>query len=273
MLNSGEILLEVADRGGFLEDIYEGLNFSWGLKGKHRLDPNSKYTVKELFDKRIRSTMGDDKGLEWYLENAIVTRENSVEQMYPGAFSKARLHVYFEFMKSAGEDVKKVTKDLGLNFWDTSDYQPLPDWKPCPAFVQENKREFDLYLVNYKVPQQPFSYGQNNSFLQLLTDRHRDDDILINSETARQKGIVDGDQIEIETAEGKKEIGIAKLTELVHPEVIACQGQGGRFAKQLAGKKRGINYNDLLAFDEEHVDFVSTAVDSCLKVKVRKIQK
>ena len=272
MLNSGEILLELADRGGFLGDIYEGLNFSWGLKGKHRLIEIEGTHVRELFDRRIRSTMGDDKGLEWYLDNAIVPRENTIEQMYPGAFSKARLHVYFEFMKRAGEDVKNVTKDLGLDFWDTSDYQPLPDWKPCPAFVQENK-EFDLYLVNYKVPQQPFSYGQNNSFLQTLTDRHRDDDILINSETARRKGIQDKDLIQIETAEGRKERGRAKLTELVHPEVIACQGQGGRFARSLNGEKKGINYNDLLAFDEEHVDFVSTAVDSCLKVRVQKIEK
>ncbi|HZW55405.1 MAG TPA: molybdopterin-dependent oxidoreductase [Nitrososphaerales archaeon] len=267
MMNSGEILMELARRGGFLGDIYNAINFSWGLKGKYKLDPNSSYSTEELFERRVRATFGEDKDLKWYLDNALVVKENTPEQMYPGAFSNARVHVYYEFMKRAGADVSKITKELGMDWWDVSDYQPLPEWKPCPAFNEGG--EFDLYLVNYKVPQQPFSYGQNNGILQALTDKHRDDDILINSETARRKGIKDGDAISIETSSGRNASGRARVTELVHPEVVACQGQGGRFARSVANR-RGINYNDLLVFDEAHVDFVSAAVDSCVRVKIRK---
>ena len=270
MVNSGEILMELARRGGFLPDIYNAINFSWGLKGRNRLDPSSTYSTQELFERRIRATFGDDKDLKWYLDNALVVKENTAEQMYPGAFSNARVHVYYEFMKRAGADVERVTSELGMDWWDVSDYQPLPDWKPCPGFKAEG--EYDLFLVNYKVPQQPFSYGLGYGVLQALTDRHRDDDILINSKTAREKGIKDGDAISIETfSSGKKEkkvSGRARVTELVHPEVIACQGQGGRFFARAA--KKGINYNDLLTFDEAHVDFVSAAVDSCVRVRAHK---
>jgi anaerobic selenocysteine-containing dehydrogenase len=269
MVNSGEILLELAERGGFLRDIYSAINFSWGLTGNNKLDTNSKYSTRELFERRIKSTFGDDKNLDWYLDNALVVKENTPEQMYPGAFSKARVHLYYEFMKRAGDDVRKVTSELGMDWWDTSDYQPLPDWKPCPGFDPSDK-EFDLYLVNFKVPQQPFSYGQGNGILQTLTDRHRDDDLMINSATATKKGITDGDMICIQTSAGKTVTGRVRITELVHPEVIACQGQGGRFARSLGGIRKGINYNDLLTFDEAHVDFVSAAVDMCVKVRIWK---
>ncbi|MDG7002235.1 MAG: hypothetical protein JRN15_24320, partial [Nitrososphaerota archaeon] len=131
--------------------------------------------------------------------------------------------------------------------------------------------EFDLYLVNYKVPQQPFSYGQNNGILQALTDKHRDDDLLINAATAAKKMISDNDRICIQTSSGKTATCRARITELVHPEVVACQGHGGRFARALKNSRKGINYNDLLAFDEDHVDFVSAAVDSCVKVKIWKL--
>ncbi len=270
MVNSGEILLELAKRGGFLPDIYNGINFSWRLEGKNKLDPNSNYSTRELFERRIKATFGDDKDLNWYLDNALVVKENTPEQMYPGAFSKARVHLYFEFMKRAGQDVAQVTKELGMDWWDVSDYQPLPDWKPCPSFNPSDS-QFDLYLLNYKVPQQPFSYGRGYSILQDLTDKHRDDDLLINSLTAKSKGISDGDKISIETSSGKKAQGRARVTELVHPEVIASQAQGGRFARALGGKRKGINYNDLLTLDEEHIDFVSTAVDMCIKVRVSKL--
>lgn len=269
MVNSGEILLELAKRGGFLGDIYNAINFSWGLNSKNKLDPLAEYTTRDLFERRIKSTFGEDKDINWYLDNALVVRENTAEQMYPGAFSRARVHVYHEYVGRAGDDVRKVTNDLGMEWWDTSDYQPLPDWKPCPGYSPDDS-EFDLYLVNYKVPQQPFSYGQNNPILQALTTRHRDDDLLINSATASKKGVSDGDRVSIQTSAGKRVTATARVSELVHPEVIGCQGQGGRFARSLGKRKSGINYNDLLIFDEAHVDFVSAAVDTCVKVKMWK---
>ncbi|MEM4384362.1 MAG: molybdopterin-dependent oxidoreductase [Candidatus Caldarchaeum sp.] len=272
-VNVGQILLELADRANFLTEVYKALNHVWRLQEPYKLDPNRKYNFQELIDLCLRNMHGQSKGIGWFMNEGLIVKKRKLEDMYPGAFRKGRVHVYYEFMIEAGKDVRNVTNMLGIP-WDTSDYQPLPDWKPCPSYNVEQK-EHDLYLVNYKVPQQTFSFTDGtNSVLQYLTDIHRDNCVLINKATAEKKSIKDGDVIYIENTGGVRAMAIARLTELVHPEVIACQGSGGRFASHINfGGNRGINFNDMVVFDSEHVDYVTGAVDSCIRVKIYKAQE
>ena len=50
--------------------------------------------------------------------------------------------------------------------------------------------------------------------------------ITMNAETARKKGIKDGDTICLENRWGDKETGKVKLTQLIHPGVVAAVGLG-----------------------------------------------
>ncbi len=269
LVNPGEIFLKLAEKAGFLEDVYRTITYSWNLKEPHKLDPSGRYTFLEMVDRRLRSRLGDEYGLDWFLRDGLLVKEKTVEQMYRGAFQEARIHIYFEFMKRAGEEVEKVTKELGIP-WDTSDYQNLPDWKPCAAHTKRST-QFDLVLVNYKVPQLSFSFTHSNSVLLQLAERSRADDLLINTTTAEKKGIRDGDEVWVETVYGKKVKATARATELVHPEVVACQGGGGRFARKIGvGRGKGLNFNDLVSFDAENIDYVTTAVDSHIPVAVYK---
>ena len=52
---------------------------------------------------------------------------------------------------------------------------------------------------------------------------------------------------------------MARLSERVHPEVLATM------QRKLS---KGAEFNDLVTFDEETVDFVGCAVDSCLLARV-----
>ena len=270
-ISNGLVFLELAKRAGFLEEMYKTLNFVWQLKEPYKLLQGKEYEFEELIDRYLRSMLGDAKGWSWFLEDGLNVSERSPEEMYPGAFRRGRTHLYYEFMIEAGKEVDKVTHELGIP-WDSSDYLPLPEWKPCPSYEKEKSKEFDLFLVNYKIPQQGFSLTDSkNNMLQNLTDRHRDNDILINPDTARTKGIADGDVILIENTVGSKSRGRARMSELVHPEVVACQGSAGRFAK--GGRNdtaRGIHFNDMVIFDSAHVDYVTAALDSCVRVQVCK---
>ena len=268
-ISNGQVLLELADRAGFLDEAYKSWNFVWKIPDELRLDPRKRYDLKEMIDRALKAHLGPSRGWSWFMEDGLYLRERPPEKMYPGAFREGRIHLYYEFMIKAGREVEKVTRDLGIP-WDTSDYLPLPEWKPCPSFDAASQ-EFDMYLVNYKIPQQGFSVtDRSNPLLQQLTDRHRDNDLLINSETAKQKGIVDGATIEVENTKGVRVSGRARVTELVHPEVIACQGSAGRFARGVAGGGRGVgvHFNDMIIFDEQHVDYVTAALDACVRVKV-----
>ena len=61
----------------------------------------------------------------------------------------------------------------------------------------------------------------------------------------------------------------------IHPEVTLVWCSAGRWAEAATqrGEPRGIHFNSLLTMDDEHMDFVSAAVDSCLRVKITKVEE
>ena len=101
------------------------------------------------------------------------------------------------------------------------------------------------------------------------------DEIGIYRDVAKGKGLKDGDWVEVETDSGKTGQGRVKLMTGIHPEVMAVWASAGRWAKAATGGEapRGIHFNSMLTMDDEHVDFVSAAVDSCLRVKVTKLEE
>ena len=91
--------------------------------------------------------------------------------------------------------------------------------------------------------------------------------ILINTQTAKRRGIRDKDKICVESAVGKV-IGEAKVTECIHPEVVGLSGHFGSFAKgKPVAYGKGANFNKLVPYD---TDPITTGVDACVQVKVYK---
>ena len=94
----------------------------------------------------------------------------------------------------------------------------------------------------------------------------------INAATAAAKGIQDGDRIELESPEGKRVSGVARLTEGVHPECLSVPGILGRWR---AGDRRsigkGVHFNSLLTYSIDHMDLLSAALDACVKVRIRRV--
>jgi anaerobic selenocysteine-containing dehydrogenase len=266
-VNIGQIFIELARRCGFEGELNDAINRTWGLDEKHRLSRDRSYTIEEMIELRIKSKLGDEYNLEWFKKDGLVLREKPVEQMYRGAFPGPRVHIYFEFLKRAGKEVERVTKEMGIK-WDVSDYQVLPDWKPCNAHSKRNEK-FDLIMTNFKVPQQAFTFSASNSMLRKLARIRRADDIWMNTETASKKGLNDGDQVVIETLYGKTVPATVRVTELVHPEVIATVGDAGSFAE---GRRRGVgvNFNALVSLAEDNVDYVTAAIDSHIPVSITK---
>jgi anaerobic selenocysteine-containing dehydrogenase len=157
-----------------------------------------------------------------------------------------------------------VTEELGIP-WDTSDYLALPDFKPCPSF--EHPPPHDLYLMNLKLPQHALSHTHRNPLLTALSARHGDlSSVMIHPRTADGLGIADGDRVVVETFEGRSHGAWARVTNLVHPQVLATQGCGGGWAK--GSNRDEVNFNALLSIDEDHIDFVSGALDSCISARV-----
>jgi molybdopterin-containing oxidoreductase family molybdopterin binding subunit len=264
-----DVMLELADRLGFLGDVYKMFNVRWGLKDPYKLDPGRRYTMEELYDSWTKSLFGPERGIEWFKDHGYHKLRRTPDENYPGPFIQARFPIYFENMLRAKDSVGKVAAKLGKQ-WDTSDYKAVPEWKPCPAYEQ-NQPPYDLYVVNFKIPFHALSVTTENPWLGELSERNPYAyKILINTETAARKGVRDGDRIWVESEAGKV-TGEAKVTECIHPEVVGIAGVFGSWAEgKPVAKGKGVHFNSLLPLNMSRIDPISSGVDSCIRVNVYK---
>ncbi len=267
----GEVLLDAADRVGVLPDMYTALNAMAVLEGSNALARDKKYTWEEISDRWLRSQLGEEHGLAYMVEHGYYSGENRpAKYSYPKIHNAGRVPLYLEHYIDAGLDVKAYTDMQGVP-WDTGDYTPMVDWKPCLT-PEEAPAEYDLWVVNNKLTFLAGTYSAENPVLMDMADRNsRVFTIGINRATAEKKGIRDGDTIVLETTHGRTAQGVARLTEGVHPECLAVPSILGR--KKLGRKEsqgKGVHVNSLLKYTPDRMDALSAAIDSCVKVKVRK---
>ncbi len=265
-----DVLTDLADRVGFLDDFYKLIGSGIAYKEPYKLEKGKKYTREELADIWLKAVAGPEHGLAWFQEHGCLTRTRTVDECYPLPVIKQRIPIYYEHLLQAGDFLEKVRKTPGVP-WDVSDYdyQPLPDWKPCPAFEPPGTGH-DLFVVNYTIPFHQYSVTPENPWLNEISERHPYVyKIMVNTETAHRLGIRDGDTICVETVAGRKVTGTAKVTECVHPEVVAIGGVFGAWARgKPIARGKGVHFNSLLALDWEHVDMLSVSADACERVKV-----
>jgi molybdopterin-containing oxidoreductase family molybdopterin binding subunit len=268
----GEILLDLAYRAGLEEEFNQAYNALAGLQGELRLELARRYTWPEILDRELRQRFGPERGLAYFQRHGYYTSgvKRSARESYPRRFHRGRVPLYLEYFLAAGEEVRAYMAARGVDFWDTSDYQPLMDWKPCASAPLPP--EYDLWVVNQKLPFMSFSWTQRNPWLTDLADRStKVYPVGINTRTARRKGIKDGDRLLLETPGGLRAEGVARLTEGVHPECLIVAGVVGRQLHGLAPRQRqGVHYNSLVEYNLGTLDFMTGAVDQCVRVKVAK---
>ena len=86
--------------------------------------------------------------------------------------------------------------------------------------------------------------------------------ILINTETARRKGLKDGDEVKVEAFWGGSTEGVVKVTELIHPRrSVSPAITASRAASATRSRGKGPDFNDLLSDREGEFDPISCATD------------
>jgi molybdopterin-containing oxidoreductase family molybdopterin binding subunit len=268
-----EVLLEAADRLNIVGDLYTAFNAAGHIEGPYRLDPSRKYTWEEICDRWLKSYCGQEHGLSYFQEHGYCKLgKRTAEQTYPRAFHKGRIPLYLEHFIGAGQDVRKFTEEHNIP-WDTSDYIPLAEWRPCPAHT-ESPAEYDLFVVNQKVPFLTLTFTSENPWLVDLAHHNKKVfPVGMNAATGKRKGIVDGDEIELETPSGKKVRAVARLTEGLHPECLAVPAILGRWVTSNdRARGQGVHFNSLLEYTVDRLDTLSAALDACVKVKVRGVR-
>jgi len=263
----------LTERLGKRAEVNEYWNKFLGLDDDNTFKPTEKVTWKQVGDKALKHYFGPDHGLEWFRKHGFITWPKRVEETYWRCFTDARAPIYLEFMINQREKVKKISEEIGINLnW--NQYTPLITWFPCsPHLLKES--QYDLYCFAYRDILHTASSTMETPWLDEASHMNPYTyNVTMNPEMAKQKGLKNGDLIEIESIYGNKARGRLELRNGQHPQTLAIAGTAGHWAKgQPIARGKGTNFNFLMEARIEECDPISLNLELCLRVRVNKVEK
>ena len=267
-----DVLIDIADRAGFLADYNAALSASFDLRPPYRLDIDRKYTYDEVCDADLKDKFGPDMGLDWFKEHGLVKWQKKPEEVYWRHFENVRVPIYWEWMTDLYEKTMAIIGPKGLDI-PKEYYEPLPDWLPCTSH-ECDKPDFDFYAFYYRDIIHTNSFTMENAWLDEAAQLDPFSyNIAINEDTGRKKGLASGDVVTVENESGLNVTGRVRLTQAIHPEGLGIAALAGHWAKGMpVARAKGVFFNELLELDWDHVSLVNLNLDLCAKVKVTKME-
>ena len=232
-----DILTELANRIGMLEQYNEAVNNGLGLTDPYKLEPNRKYTWIEIVDRQCKSVTGGVHDLEWFKKNGAILKPVTAEQQYDVCLEmttkKLRYPIpYMEHVKRTGEELARNLAGVGIDWWPTSEYVALPAY--FPPILEDVSPEYDFYITVARSIQ--FGWGSNVDLpwmIEVAEHSPGQMDILMNAKAAAARGIKEGDEIWVESEVGKVKRKV-KLCQGIRPDTLLITGQFGQWAAPIA---------------------------------------
>ncbi|MFC1862482.1 molybdopterin dinucleotide binding domain-containing protein [Thermodesulfobacteriota bacterium] len=272
--NANDIFIELAFKLGFLDRMNKTLNNFLCLKEPYSLIPDRKYSWEEIVDKQCLSYTAGVYDLEWFKKNGGIVKPVPLDDRYDihKAMNEKKLRYpvpYMEDVKKAGEDLGKNLKKVGIDWWPTNEYVPLPTY--FTQTIEELPPEYDLYVTNCRLA--TFGWGNNPDipWMNELSEHIKGANyITMNEDAAKDRGIKDGDDVWIESPFGKVRQKVT-LIQGIRPDVVLISGQFGQWAMPVAKEKERVTISDLLPVDYKWTDKVTgTQQGQLIKAKVYK---
>lgn len=267
-----DVIYELADRLGKREELNQAINRIYGLKEPNNIQDHEKLTIAEVSDRAAKDFFGSEHDLKWFRENGFLRWSKSVDEVYWRHFTDARTPIYLEYLLDVKTHLKKISDecDLGVDF---IQYDPLISWFPC-TIHRPPKSGYEYYCYSYR---DVLHTGSGTMEQPWLDEASRMNpytyNITVNADTAKSKGIEDGDIIEIESVYGKKVKGPVKTMEGQHPRLVGIAACSGHWAKGMPiARGKGTNFDTLLELDLEHCDPISLNMETAVRVKIAKVR-
>lgn len=232
-----EIMAELAERTGILDDYHSAINNQLGLTDLWKLASGKKYSWVEIVDRHCKSATQGSHDLEWFRKNGALVepidpaRQYTVHQAM--AAQKLRYPIpYMEHVKRTGAELAKNLASVGIDWWPTAEYVPLPIY--LPSKLDEVPSEYDFYVTITRCMQSGWAMNVDNPWLiELGSHDLNQQGIVMNRMTAAERGITDGEEIWVESPVGKVR-GKVKLMEGIRPDTILMAGQFGQWTTPIA---------------------------------------
>jgi molybdopterin-containing oxidoreductase family molybdopterin binding subunit len=263
-----DVLLDLADRAGFREDLNAALNASLDLQPPYRLRPSERVPYAEVCDRDLKDKFGDDKGLDWFREHGVLKWKKKPEEVYWRHFEEVRVPLYWEWLPALGEQIAAIAEPRGVPIR-REFFAPLPDHIACTSHV-DHAPGFDLTAFYYRDSVHTNSFTLENPW---LDEAARLDPysytVALNAATCARLGLEDGQAVRIETEHGKAIDGRLRAMQGIHPDgvgIAACAGHWGDGMPIAKGK--GMFFNQLLEIDMRYINPVNLGLDVCVQVRV-----
>ena len=282
-----DMYIDIAERAGFLYGeggLNAHINRTLDLCDEHKLDLNKKYARRISSTGSARCHFGEEYGLDYFDKHALIPDllpKAQAYNFYWYPWGKTRHPLYFNYFYANGQQLKKNLAGIGLDAppgWDAGEF--WKHWEPIPQWVgrcdEAYAAEYDLRAMVWTTPQTRMCAGDQigNPWVREPVKAFDPYDyrILINTETARKKGLRDGDEVKVEAFWGGEAEGILKVTELIHPRHSAFRDTtASRAGSATQSRGKGPDFNDLLSDREGEFDPISCATDITPRVRITRL--
>ena len=280
------IAFDIAERIGvrpqyntFLENYLSSKMMKWEQEGvaTQKFDiigPDDKINAIELTDRTLKYNFGEDHGLDWFMEQGFLSWEKKPEECYWRWFVNARVPIFDEGVGKDKEAIRKRCEEIGIHM-DWEQYTPWYTYFSSVLYTElPPDSEYDLLGVSPRDVLHTHRFCAENPWVDEASQASPYTyNIVMNMETAKKKGIKEGDLINVESQWGYKITGKVKLAQAIHQQVIAMVGLGGWANGRPIARGKGVNHNHLLRLDAQHICPVVGAVEETVRVKVSKAEE
>jgi phenylacetyl-CoA:acceptor oxidoreductase len=271
IMNVNDILIELADKIGMLDEFNMILNQKMGLTGPNKLEPSKKYTWMDITNRICKSYTNDAYDLEWFKKNGVLARRVDVDDQYDIHLGmkaqKLRYPIPFmEQVKKVGKELAHNLAEVGVDWWSTEEYTALPTY--FPSKLDEVSPEYDFYVTTCRAIM--FGYGSNTGLPwinEIAEHANGVNDILMNTDAATARGIKDGDEIWVESEVGRVKRKV-KLSQGIRLDTLLIAGQFGQWAMPIAKDTGRVTQSTLVPIRYSWTDPVM-GIQQGLVVKAR----
>lgn len=274
IMDTTDMLTELAERIGMLDAYNEAIN-TWGaLTNPYKLESGKKYDATDIMDRWCKSVTNGAHDLEWFKKNGGILEPTTVKEQYDVHLKMKALKLrypvpYFEHVKRTGEELRRHLNEVGIDWWPTSEYVALPTY--FPPILEEVPPEYDFYVTCARAL--VFGCGHNVDIpwlIEVAEHVRGQQDILMNADAAKARGIKDGDEVCVESEVGRVKHRV-KLCQGIRPDTIVIAGQFGHPATPIARDTGWVTQTTLTPIRASWTDHVTSNMQATtVKAKVYK---
>lgn len=269
-----EIMGDLADRRGMTANYVGLMNMVYRVKDEYSVPMDQPFDLEAFANSVTKSLVDEEHDFEWFKEHGVYTHPRDVDEVYIWANNApGKVPLYWDFMFEAKEKIEKTVEELGI-YWETDDYQPFPDWKPCTEW-EVTDPDFTLFPIYYTDSINVDSWGLGNPYIDEVNESNPYAyAVEMNAAVASEKGLADGDKIRLVSQHDSSVEGILMTSEKIHPECMAviCGSWGSHSEFIPSSKGKGTPIAHLApGHDPKRFDYICSALDQTVRVKVEKI--